>query len=73
MWYYSLFDTNTQRLCGHVADGRVEALAHYGELLGCTLTDEDDGTVEQYRLDEFEQKDCPHWVDHHIRIWVRQT
>ncbi len=71
MTYYSLLDSDTQKeLPNYEAASCAETLAHYGSLMRCTLTDENDGSVNRYWLDEWTDTSKTHHVNRYIPVWV---
>lgn len=67
MTFYALVIPGESRSLHAVARDRVEALKILGDALGREITDDDDGGVAPYLLDEWERG--PHWVDATIPIY----
>ena len=67
MPYYSLLIADDQRYIQAVAPDRAGALLLFAEQLGHEVTDEDNGSVAPYLLDEWTEG--PHWTNPTIPIF----
>jgi len=69
---YSLLDANTKKaLPSTTAEGREAALEYFGRILGRRLTDTNlDDSVNRYLLDEWQEGDAGHWINHITPVWV---
>lgn len=54
------------------AVNREDALLKFGATLGTVLTCEDQGTVADHMMDEWNDAQSPRWVRPHIPVWVKR-
>lgn len=70
MPFYSLL-TDPPKTVSTPAEDRAHALVLLGRALGLTLTFADDvPSLATYLLDEWPERENPHWVNHHIPVFV---